>query len=185
MWGSDLFRQVNGNWDHVGTVTAALPAGFTYPIGTHLQYKPVDASSDDESQAVLASGLAVGFMTQPMDDNGLEGDASFKKMALGLKNLPLKNGSEVSLRRPGLHAEMEFEGSGTALPGNLVCTSGTGAIATSTALKTELSVLNGCLRQAQSGDFVMYILENAKVTPEADAANVRIRVRAVGPYKKA
>jgi len=76
---------------------------------------------------------------------------------------------------------MEFEGLGTLGVGNLVVTSGTGSISSSTAKRTELSVTMGSLRVAQSGDTVLYLMEKADVTLTT-VGNVRVRVKAVGHY---
>lgn len=185
MWGNKYCRMVNGNWDHVGTLRTSLPAGFTYPAGTHLGYQVTATYNDNEDVAVLASGFAIGFTTQDVDDNGSVGDSSFKNQFLGLQNIPVRNGLEISLRRMALNAEVEFEGAGDALPGNLVATTGTGAITGTTARHTELSVFNGALRVAQGGDIVMYVLENPNMTVESDLVGARrIRVRRVGDYVK-
>lgn len=186
MWGTKLCRMVNGNWDHVGTLRSSLPAGYTYPAGTHLAYQVTGTYNDNEDVGVLASGYAVGFTTQDIDDDGSIGDSSFKNQFLGLQNIPVRNGLEISLRRMALNSEVEFEGAGDALPGNLVATTGTGAITGSTARHTALSVHNGCLRVAQTGDFVMYVLENPNMAVESDLVGARrIRVRRVGDYVKA
>lgn len=185
MWGTKLCRMVNGNWDHVGTLHTSLPAGVTYPAGTHLGYQVTGTYNDNEDVAVLASGFAIGFTTQDIDDDGSIGDNSFKNQFLGLQNIPVRNGLEISLRRMSLNAEVEFEGVGGALPGNLVATTGTGAITGTTARHTELSVFNGALRVAQTGDLVMYVLENPNMAVESDLVGARrIRVRRVGDYVK-
>jgi hypothetical protein len=114
----------------------------------------------------------------------------FEQMTLGYGNLPAQIGTAVSLRNvlPGSLIEVESEPSITAFVysgyGQLLVTSGTGGITTSTALETELSVYNGRWRVAQSGDVVRGVLK-AQLTPFVAATNVRILIKIVSAGLKA
>jgi len=179
MYKSDTFQWVWGKWDHYGTLkTTLLPiaTGAVVPRGTHL-----DIASTDEHEAALGSGSAIGIMVQDLDEEGLTGLQGFQDFTIGKLDRNVKQPRPVSLRVPHVGAMMEFEGLGTLGVGNLVVTSGTGSISSSTAKRTELSVTMGSLRVAQSGDTVLYLMEKADVTLTT-VGNVRVRVKAVGHY---
>jgi hypothetical protein len=184
MWGSDYFKIVSGEREHVGYKYFDLPVpdGGVIRKGTWVD-DLVDGTDVQDCTGVLASGFGVGFLTQDIDANGLTGLQGFQNFIIGKLDNPAKNGIEVAVAKPTVGSEFEYEGAGTAIPGNLVCTSGTGAIATSTARKTQLSFLNGCLRIAQSGEIASLILLAADLEPVADDSNVRIRVMFTGPNK--
>jgi len=183
MYGSSTFKWVWGKWNHIslGTTYLALPSVATtpLPIGTPVEYK-----AGDTEEAVLASGKPVGIVTEKVDAYGTTSDARFKSVMIGERNLPIKTGTQVAVRVPQNDALMEFEGLGAAAPGNLVATTGTGAISASTARGTELSAQNGSMRVAQSGDVVFAKMEVANLTPNT-VGNVRIRVSAVPAHVKA
>jgi hypothetical protein len=61
----------------------------------------------------------------------------------------------------------------------LLVTSGTGAITTSTAQETQLSLMNGRWRVAQSGDVVRGTLKS-QLVPFVAATNVRILIHLMG-----
>lgn len=179
MYGSLTFQIVFGKWDHYGTLETnniPLPDGAVIPRGTHF-----DVSAGDEHEAALASGSAVGVTVQDIDADGLTGLQGFQDFTIGKVDRNVKRGRPVSLRVPNLGAVLEFEGLGTCGVGNLVVTSGTGAISASTAKGVELSAYQGSLYIAQSGDVVLYLMEDSSLTP-ATVGNVRVRVKAVGHY---
>lgn len=176
MFGSSKFKMINGKWEHIGymdTSLVVLPAaadnGGVLPKGTWLQ-----AQNGDDTKAQLASGFALGVTTQDISEEGQASVQAFKDRTIGKFDLPIAIGQNVSVRMPTHGSQFEVEGSGTAKPGNLVCTSGTGSISTGTARKTKLSVLNGCIRVAQTGDVAQFLLLEAALTPE-NAGYVRIR----------
>jgi len=178
MIGSPNVKPIHGKWDHLGYMTTEhlpVPAGVTLPRGTWLQ-----ASPTDDTKAILASGDAEGFTTQDIDTEGhTSATAQLNKLlgvGPGIGDWPIKVGSAVSVRKMVPGSLIEFEGLGAAVPGNLVCTSGTGSIAANAARKTQLSLFNGCIRIAQTGDVVKMLLETANLTPEVSGRR-RIRVR--------
>lgn len=186
MYGSSTFKSVWGKWDHYGTLkTTNVPLGPAdpddgeLPRGTFLDIDPTD-----ETEAILASGNAVGLTVQDIDNEGLTGLQGYQDFTIGKLDRNVKKGRPVSLRNYYPGAFLEFEGKGAAAPGNLVATTGTGALSTGTAKGTELSFLNGSIRAAQSGDNVFMLMEKADVTPET-GGNVRVRVKMVSPYLKA
>jgi hypothetical protein len=184
MFGSKLFRPLHGKWEHFGTLktnqvwlSATNPNAGLLPRGTFL-----DMHATIADEAALASGNAMGCLVEDLDADGTTSVQSYYNRSLGVGTpleTPIKKGQAVSLRRFYGGAGAEFEGLGTAVPGNLVCTSGTGAISAGTARKTRLSVLNGCLRVAQTGDIVIALVEKADLTPNIPG-NVRIEVRFTG-----
>jgi hypothetical protein len=185
MFGTKLFKQITGCWDVIGylsTNNITIPSGVTMPKGTTL------SQIGDTLEAQLASGLGIGYTTQDVDNEGNTSDAAFKARSIrgaDAIDLPIKKGQNVTLRRPHAGSEIEVEGLGAAAVGNLLCTSGTGAISTATAAKTALAFFNGALRVAQTGDFVQGIMLVANLTPQADAGNVRVRYRVIEGYIKA
>lgn len=186
MFGSPYVKYISGEWYHYGVMTTEelpIPDGVTLTKGTWLNPK----NGTDDTIAQLASGVALGFATQDMDNEGHTSLQAFQDVSIGKQDIPIKKGQAMTVRVPNTNSRLEFEGAGAAVPGNLVCTSGTGAIASNTAKDTELSFLNGCIRKAQTGDIVQLLLETAALTaenPNDGDANVRIRVRVVGGYVK-
>lgn len=182
MFGSAQHKYLYGDWHHIGTMAStelALPAdGTPLPKGTWIQ-----AKNGDEFMMALASGHAAGFLTQDISAEGHESLQAFKDRTIGKFDLPVKKGQMVSLRVPHSESLMEFEGVGAAVPGNLVCTTGTGAIASNAAVNAELSFFNGCIRLAQAGDIVTLLLKQADLTPEVTGRR-RIRVEKVSGYVK-
>lgn len=183
MFGSDLVKNIIGSWGHVGYLTTdalAIPADTVIPKGTWMQEKTGVLVA---GKMEYASGGAVGYTTEDIiSSGGLVSNDRFRDRWLGNHNLAVVQSATrpVSLRVPHQGAEVEFEGAGTAIPGNLVCTSGTGALAAGTAVKSELSLHNGCIRLAQTGDVVRMILLEAGLTVEsAIVGALRIRVRIV------
>lgn len=188
MIGCKEVKPISGNWSHLGYMTTEhvfIPGDTVCPRGTFLM-----ASPGDDNKAVLASGDAVGWITQELDNYGQLTDAARLRAAEGIGRMPgdwpVRRGSDMAItcRRMDVGAQCEFEGLGVAAPGNIVCTSGTGLLSTATARKTELSVHNGCIRIAQTGDKVIMSLLQADLTPET-AGRVRIRVEFVGRHVKA
>lgn len=186
MFGSRQFKPIHGNWHHVGYLTTdelPIPVGTTLPKGTWCSSKP-----GNEFKMQLASGYALGVLTQDVDNEGtmnltVQRNLLVGGVLAGATEVPAKKGHAVSLRVPDANAEMQFEGLGAAVPGNLVCTTGTGAISAATARNAELSFLNGCIRLAQTGDIVQLLMLDANETPEL-AGQVRIRVKYVAGYVK-
>lgn len=183
MFGSAKVKFLYGSWHHVGTMDTSeltLPA-----VGINDEILPkgtwVDQKDGNEFVMRLASGHAKGFLTQDVSADGQTDLQSFKDRTIGKKDLPIKKGQHVSVRVPDAGAEIEFEGLGEAVPGNLVCTSGTGNIASGAARNTELSFHNGCIRIAQTNDIVQALLQDAALTPEV-VGNRRIRIRMVAGY---
>lgn len=186
MFGSQFVKCIKGPWEHLGYMTTEelpIPSGVTLPKGTWLQ-----AKAGNDTIAALASGVALGFTTQDLDNDGQTSVTQFKNRVIGKHDLPIKKGQAITVRMPMAGAIMEFEGLGACGPGNLVCTSGTGSIASSTIAggnngKVPLSFLLGTIRQAQTGDFVQLMLLESALTPET-VGNLRIRVRACQGYIK-
>lgn len=202
MFGSLWFRWVNGSfYDHVGwlattglwmSASSQTDVNGVIQRGTFVQEDPNNPLTD----MVLASGDALGILTQDVNAQGLTGLQGFKDFSIGRFDRMVQQGIPVAIRQPEVGSQMEIESGGctidglsgrsltTAVPGNCVCTSGTGSLSVNTAINTELSVLNGCLRAAQSGDKVIAILRDPTLTPLASPANLRIRIEFVGRYKK-
>jgi hypothetical protein len=180
MFGASHYKFVSGKWDHIGYSTTediALPSnGDALKKGTWVDHK-----NGDDSRIVLASGHSIGFTTQDLTTDGQTSLQSFKDRMIGKMDLPISKGQAVTVRRPRPGAILEFEGLGTAIPGNLVCTSGTGALSSGTARRTPLSFLNGCIRKAQTGDFVQAILVEPNLTAET-SGNLRIRIEIIQGY---
>lgn len=125
----------------------------------------------------------VGFLEQSVNKDGTTSAEGFRDFVTEKYGIPVKRGSNVALRVPKPGYMAEFEGTGAAIVDNLVATSGTGLISSSTAVNTELGFLNGCWRVAQSGDMVHATVLRANLTPQ-NTGEVRIRVCFVSPYAK-
>lgn len=190
MWGNNRVRWTNGGFHSIGflktTELAITNADADSATGVIKRGKLMDYKAGSIELMAYGSGYFEGILTEDVSLNGLGGDAGFKNFTIGKLDNPKKRGAAVSIRVPHPGAECEFEGgpADTAIVDNLVCTSGTGAIAANTARLTELSVLNGCWRKAQAGEHVMALLLDANLVPET-ASNIRMRVRFVSPYIKA
>lgn len=181
MFGSSVFKPVlDAGHHHVGYLTTehlVVPTGGTLTKGTWVR-----ASESDEQKSVLASGYALGVLTQDITEEGHESLQAFKDKMIGKKDLPVKVGQAVSIRSYHVGSQLEFEGDGEAVPGNLVCTEGSGEELTdSDAVNTQLSFLNGCIKKAEAGDMVQLHLMDPGLTPETEG-NLRIRVEVVSPY---
>lgn len=149
----------------------------------------VDFTAGYTDRFSFVAGSALGFITQPINQDGIESATEFRKRALQPKGYasyetPIKKGASVTIIVPEPNDEAIYEGEGVTAYGNLVVTSGTGAITDATARRTPLSVSRGGLYVAQSGDLVIAHMEQADLTPLVDPANVRVRVRFVSPYVK-
>ena len=115
----------------------------------------------------------------------------FEQQVMGYGNLPAQIYTAVSLRRAlsGLTI-LQVEGEASKAyndysgDSQLLVTSGTRAVTTSSAQGTELTLQNGRWAAAQSGDFVKGRLL-AQLAPLAGATNVRIRIAIVSGYVKA
>lgn len=187
MFGSLLFQWLRGPYHNNGYLkTTNLPiteADANSATGILKRGKLVNSAANSETEMAFTDGFMLGILTRNVSLNGLSDVTGFKNFTIGLHDQPAKRGQAVTLRVPGLNAEAIFEGVGVASVDTLVITSGTGAIASGTARHTELSVLKGGWRIAQTTERVWAILEQANYTPNV-GGNVRIRVRFVSPYVK-
>lgn len=172
MWGTDYFQIVHGEGTLVGELT---PTGtFTsLEIGTPMQ-RQADYG-DTHSEICGVSEPCHGFLTKKVTEDG----PTFEQMELGYKNVPALKGHKVSLKSLADGDMIEVEGEpskahNASSVGHLV-TSGTGAISTSTAAATDLSIQSGRWRVAQTGDVINGRLRK-QLTPVADASNIRILI---------
>ena len=181
------------NVDQTQGVTAQSGAGFMTPAsGDCLGFLSQNVIRNAAGTVVFPDGTATGAAAPTplaLAGYGSIGGPSaaampqmFEQMVMGYGNLPAQIGTAVSLRRAisGLTMlQVEGEPSKGAFDytgySQLLVTSGTGAITTSTALETQLSLMNGRWRVAQSGDTVRGLLK-AQLTPLVAATNVRIRI---------
>lgn len=117
------------------------------------------------ANAALGSGDAIGVLTRDVVS-----DLTVTERAVwpGRLELPFIVGQQGSVER--LDA---FEAEGT----DHLVTSGTGALASNTALGTKLSVYGGKVRVAQTGDREMFRLREI-LTPE-EAGALRIAAEAI------
>lgn len=182
------------NVDQDQGTTQQSGAGYMTPAsGDYLGFLSQNVLINANGQVVFPDGTATGTTAvQPALIAGfptLSGPLAtvpvanlFEQMTMGYGNLPAQIGTAVSLRNvaPGGLIEVEGEPSKTAFDysgySQLLVTSGTGALTTSTALETELSVYNGRWRVAQSGDVVRGRLK-AQLVPFVAATNVRILIK--------
>jgi len=179
MFGTDYFQIIHGEPVHVGELT---PTGFTSPAekGMFMQRE----GAEHCKPATSSGAPAAGFLTKQITDDG----PTFEKMTLGYPDLPAKTGQKVTLGVLPDGSLIEVEGQpskahNVAQLGHLV-TSGTGAISTSTAAETEVSLQSGRFRVAQSGDYVEGVIKR-QVDPVADASNVRVAIEIRRQGKKA
>ena len=192
MFGHNKFQWLLGEGFNrqSGTTSALNLSDADAAAGTLLSGTLVDFTAGYTDRFSFVTGSAIGFITQPIDQYGQESATQFRKRELqpqgkhGHYEVPVKKGDPVAVLIPPPNSQAIFEGLGAASYGNLVVTSSTGAISTATARRTELSVIKGGLYVAQAGDLVIALMEQADLTPVADAGNVRVRVRFVSPYVK-
>jgi hypothetical protein len=186
MFGSTRFKLVFGTWQQIGWLT--FPASLRLSdadadAGTINRGKLMGINANFTDMLWADAKNCWGFLMQYVDLNGTGGDAGFKKVSLGYPDIPAARGSKVSLLIPDPNCIFEMEGPDSYAGGvdNLLQTSGTGAIATSTPAGTELAANAGCLYIAQLGDIVIGQMMKADLTPE-NAAEIRVRFRTVSPY---
>lgn len=180
MFGSRYARLAAGEWSHLGYfATTGLPDENIR------KFTPVVQEDDNEEAIVLSSGQMLGIMTQDVGGDDLTTLQGFKNYKIGKLDNPVKHGNEVSVRIFSPRAQLEFEGAGAALPGNLVDTAhATKKLTSSTPRFTELTLLNGCLQKAASADWICGTLERI-VPSEVDDANLRVLwTLAAVQYKK-
>ncbi len=154
-------------------------------VGTLLSGSLVDYAADSDSVWAHITGRALGFLMDDINLYGTMDEVAYRKWGIGdIWNIPKARGAMVNIMLPRPHSLMLFEGVGAAAINNLVVTSGTGLLSAATARGSELSVIKGGLRLAQTDEMVFAHLEQANLTPLADPGNLRIRVKFVSPYKK-
>jgi hypothetical protein len=186
MFGSKTFQWLSGNYHNLSVKTTELPiteADADSATGLLQRGKLVNYKANDLTELAFTTGMAIGMITRNINKLGLNTDEGYKNFSIGLTDLPLRRGLAVTVRRPAPGSQAIFEGLGVASVDNLVVTSGTGALASGTARNSELSVIKGGLYLAQTGDFVIALLDQANLTP-ITGGNLRIRVQFVSPYKK-
>jgi hypothetical protein len=187
MFGDSRVKWVSGKYVNLGNLetTGIALSDADANAGTVKRGKMMRISTTNADRMAYGSGYAEGFLTRKVDADGTTSLQAKWDMAIGNNSdLPVKRGAVVTLRCPLPGAIMEFEGVGTAIVDNLVCTSGTGALSAATAVLTELSVQNGCWRVAQAGEKVLALMLDPTLTPE-NTGELRIKIRFVSPYPKA
>jgi hypothetical protein len=185
------------NVDQTQGTTAQSGAGYMTPAsGDYLGFLSQNVLINANGQVVFPDGsvngttgiapsLGAGFSALGGPLGSVPVPNLFEQMTLGYGNLPAQVGTAVSLRNvaPGGLIEIEGEPSISAFVytgySQLLVTGGTGAITTSTALETQLSVFNGRWRVAQTGDVIRAILK-AQLVPFVAASNVRILIKLEG-----
>lgn len=186
MFGSNLFQWLSGEFYNINALTTDLPITEADPdaaTGFLQRGKMVNYKANDITKLAFTTGNAMGILTRNISLNGINNDEGFKNFTIGLTDLPLRRGLAATVRVPNPNAQAIFEGSGAASYDTLVITATTtGYLSSSTARGTQLTVEKGGWRTAQSGEFVLAILEQANYTPYT-GGNVRIRVRFTAPYK--
>jgi len=176
------------------TVVSGLTFGGTYPkaltindalsLGTAIEIS--DSDGDTGVPAQCDTGDIFGFLSKQVTADG----SSFQDRTLNIEPMAAATGDKVDIFNIRDGGVIEVEGGENVAAtdqytgqDNLVQTAGTGAIAVGTAVKTELSTIDGLWRQAQSGERIRGVLE-AQLTP-VTTSNVKIRVRLVSRGIKA
>lgn len=149
--------------------------------------KMIDEKANDETMMKLGNGNAIGILTRNVSLTGTKNLQWFQNLTLGGHiDTPVTRGLPVTLFMPYPGCEAIFEGAAVDVAGSaidhLVLKTGTGAISGATAVDTALSVINGCWRIAQTGDFVLALLKQANYTPKT-VGSIRIRVHFIPKYK--
>lgn len=197
LFKTSRFEIVHGGrnmYDTIGylktTELAITAADADSATGAIQPGKLVDNKANSESLLKYGSGYAIGFITEYVTLNGTKNDEWFKKLTLGgYPDTPVTRGLPVSVVCPFPGLEAIFEGavdissSNTPAIDGLVVKTGTGAIATNTAINSDLSCINGCWKLAAAGDFVLAHLRQANLTPN-NSGEIRIRVRFCSPHLK-
>lgn len=171
MFGTKYFQLLTDTGERVGEF---IPTGDTsFERGTAMQRV---ANTERHSERAGGTSPIIGLLTQKVTEDG----PSYEQKSLGILDLPEKVGSAVSMYAPKDGDRLEVEGEPSKGPDDaqsgLLVTDGTGAVASNTAIDTQMSVYKGRWRQAQSGDYVEGLLKRTGVTPEADASNIRVEI---------
>ena len=182
------------NVDSTQGTTQQSGAGYMTPAsGDYLGFLSQNVILNANGQVVFPDGTTTGAAAkQPALIAGMASLGGplgnvpvanlFEQMVMGYGNLPAQIGTAVSLRNgaPGGLIEIEGEPSLGAFDytgySQLLVTGGTGAITTSTALETQLSVMNGRWRVAQTGDVIRGMVK-AQLVPFVASTNVRILIK--------
>ena len=182
------------NVDQTQGTTAQSGAGYMTPAsGDYLGFLSQNVLLNANGQVVFPDGsvngttaiapaLGAGFAALGGPLGSVPVPNLFEQMTLGYGNLPAQVGTAVSLRNvaPGGLIEVEGEPSIGAFVytgySQLLITTGTRGITTSTALETQLTVLNGRWGVASVGDVIRGILK-AQLVPFVAATNVRILIK--------
>lgn len=192
------------NVDQTQGVTQQSGAMYMTPAsGDYLGFLSQNVVLNANGQVVKPDGTTTGTTAiQPALMAGMGGVSAgplssvpvanlFEQMVLGYGNLPAQIGTAVSLRNVTAGSLIEVEGEPSIQAydysgySQLLVTGGaTGAITTSTALETQLSIVNGRWRVAQTGDVVRGLLK-AQLTPFVTSTNVRILIKIVSASIKA
>lgn len=186
MFGSSRFKWVNGEFYHLGHLefpTTLDLSDADVDTGTVKRGKlmaPANNSVTAMAYAEADTFMFLGFLTHEVNRYGTTDATGFKAFTIGQQDLPLSRGSEVTLRVPIPGALIELEGVGAAGYDQLVVTTGTGALSTSTGLGTPLAATKGGIYAAQAGDFIIGYVRQANMTPE-NVGEVRIRFQSVAP----
>lgn len=164
LWGDEYFQIIHGKMRTVGELT---PTG-TFPMQKNLAMKRVA-----DEYAEVASSDMLGFLGQQVTAAG----PTYENLNFRV-DLPGKSGHKISIKVIEDGSEFEVEGEPSMGPSDsqngLLVTSGTGAVTNSTAVGTQLSVVNGRWRIAQTGDYVLAIVRDNTITPLAATSNIRI-----------
>lgn len=190
MFGSSRFKWVAGEYYHYGVAKFPTTLGLSDAdanAGTAKQGKLMGLADNNAEEMKYGgvNGNFLGILTHHVNKDGTTSDSGFKDFTIGKQDIPLKRGQAVTLRVPLPGAIAEFEGVGAVGIDTLVVTSGTGLLASGSALWSPLTIESGAWRIAQSGagvnEFVYAHLMQANLTPE-NSGEVRIRVKFVSPY---
>jgi hypothetical protein len=170
MFGSDKFQIRFGETNHVGVYTVDTATAIAY--GTAM-----DRSAADGTKAIVGAGDFIGFLSKRVSLAG----PTFEQMSLGFQNLDAKTGDKVTLIQVATGGQVEVEnepGITAATVGEyLLVTSGAGDI-TAAPKDTELSVVSGRWRVAQSGDRVLGRVLDSAIAPLV-ALNVRVLIELI------
>ena len=172
-YGTKYFKPLSG-FGMIAARSGKLNLGVS---GTDLSKRGaiLGYGADDQEFVLCDAGQAfAGFQSQDVNVAGL---TMLNVAVTKNPDYPLRDTVDFGTAYvPEVGALFEVEGAGAAALGNLVATSGTGAIASNTAKGKLLSCLNGCLRIAQVGDVALFELLKANLTAEVED-DVRILVK--------
>lgn len=181
MLGHSLFKFVSGQYEDVGYCVTSNDLQLNNvddETGTLLPGHVVGFPSWPTKEIELAGPKdAFGFLKQYVNAYGTVSDEGYKEFREGYKDIPVKRGNPVGVRKMLPGALIEVETAGAATTDNLADKTSIDAA----AVNSLLTLGDGTWVPAVATNFAYGILRNKTLTPET-AGNSRYLIEIISPF---